>query len=147
MKNVEYKEPDKTGQEENTGLRYRKTGGSFTSEMVGSGTSEFIGKDTILDRRMELEMDSEDEENDAEDTSRLIPSSVPRVSIEPINNSTNNNNKISKLNVRPDSDDDENVWTISVQMFIPFLLAGFGMVAASLLLDVVQVHISIIIQS
>lgn len=34
---------------------------------------------------------------------------------------------------------DENVWSISVQMFIPFLLAGFGMVAASLLLDVVQV--------
>lgn len=32
----------------------------------------------------------------------------------------------------------ESIWVTSVQMFIPFLLAGFGMVAASLLLDVVQ---------
>lgn len=32
----------------------------------------------------------------------------------------------------------ESIWATSVQMFIPFLLAGFGMVAASLLLDVVQ---------
>ncbi|GLV43055.1 uncharacterized protein CBL_14267 [Carabus blaptoides fortunei] len=32
----------------------------------------------------------------------------------------------------------ENVWVTSIQLFIPFLLAGFGMVAASLLLDVVQ---------
>lgn len=32
----------------------------------------------------------------------------------------------------------ENLWLVAVQMFIPFLLAGFGMVAASLLLDVVQ---------
>lgn len=33
----------------------------------------------------------------------------------------------------------ESVWATTVQMFIPFLLAGFGMVAASLLLDLVQV--------
>lgn len=33
----------------------------------------------------------------------------------------------------------ETVWATSVQMFVPFLLAGFGMVAASLLLDLVQV--------
>lgn len=32
----------------------------------------------------------------------------------------------------------ESIWVTTVQMFIPFLLAGFGMVAASLLLDVVQ---------
>lgn len=32
----------------------------------------------------------------------------------------------------------ESIWATSVQMFIPFLLAGFGMVAASLLLDLVQ---------
>lgn len=32
----------------------------------------------------------------------------------------------------------ENSWVAGVQMFISFLLAGFGMVAASLLLDVVQ---------
>ncbi|XP_030748812.1 solute carrier family 41 member 1-like isoform X2 [Sitophilus oryzae] len=32
----------------------------------------------------------------------------------------------------------ESVWATAIQMFIPFLLAGFGMVAASLLLDKVQ---------
>ncbi|KAK9889165.1 hypothetical protein WA026_004446 [Henosepilachna vigintioctopunctata] len=32
----------------------------------------------------------------------------------------------------------ESLWATSVQMFIPFILAGFGMVAASLLLDKVQ---------
>ncbi|KAL1492899.1 hypothetical protein ABEB36_011070 [Hypothenemus hampei] len=32
----------------------------------------------------------------------------------------------------------ETIWTTAIQMFIPFLLAGFGMVAASLLLDKVQ---------
>ncbi|XP_022122376.2 solute carrier family 41 member 1 [Pieris rapae] len=34
--------------------------------------------------------------------------------------------------------DKENSWIAAVQMFVSFLLAGFGMVAASLLLDVVQ---------
>ncbi|XP_038222456.1 solute carrier family 41 member 1-like [Zerene cesonia] len=34
--------------------------------------------------------------------------------------------------------DKENSWIAAVQMFISFLLAGFGMVAASLLLDLVQ---------
>ncbi|XP_018335015.1 solute carrier family 41 member 1-like [Agrilus planipennis] len=38
---------------------------------------------------------------------------------------------------QPESDS-ETLWATSVQMFIPFLLSGFGMVAASLLLDVVQ---------
>ncbi|XP_060537230.1 solute carrier family 41 member 1-like [Cylas formicarius] len=33
---------------------------------------------------------------------------------------------------------DESVWATAIQMFIPFLLAGFGMVGASLLLDKVQ---------
>ncbi|KAJ8934862.1 hypothetical protein NQ314_013136 [Rhamnusium bicolor] len=32
----------------------------------------------------------------------------------------------------------ESLWATAIQMFIPFLLAGFGMVAASLLLDKVQ---------
>lgn len=39
----------------------------------------------------------------------------------------------------------ESIWSTSVQMFIPFLLAGFGMVAASLLLDIVQVNYFIIL--
>jgi hypothetical protein len=33
----------------------------------------------------------------------------------------------------------ESVWSISVQVFIPFLVAGLGMVGAGLVLDVVQV--------
>ncbi|XP_063219995.1 solute carrier family 41 member 2-like isoform X2 [Bacillus rossius redtenbacheri] len=32
----------------------------------------------------------------------------------------------------------ENVWTISVQVFVPFVVAGLGMVGAGLVLDVVQ---------
>ncbi|GLH08339.1 hypothetical protein R5R35_002556 [Gryllus longicercus] len=39
---------------------------------------------------------------------------------------------------RPPSDVTENVWSISVQVFIPFLVAGFGMVGAGLVLDTVQ---------
>ncbi|XP_056645080.1 solute carrier family 41 member 1-like isoform X1 [Diorhabda sublineata] len=35
-------------------------------------------------------------------------------------------------------DQKEPLWVTAIQMFIPFLLAGFGMVAASLLLDKVQ---------
>lgn len=37
-----------------------------------------------------------------------------------------------------DNENEETLWATLVQMFIPFLLAGFGMVAASLLLDLVQ---------
>ncbi|XP_050682289.1 solute carrier family 41 member 1-like [Leptidea sinapis] len=39
----------------------------------------------------------------------------------------------------------ENSWIAGVQMFVSFLLAGFGMVAASLLLDVVQ-HWDVFVQ-
>ncbi|KAJ9581595.1 hypothetical protein L9F63_023229, partial [Diploptera punctata] len=35
-------------------------------------------------------------------------------------------------------DDAENVWSISIQVFIPFLVAGLGMVGAGLVLDIVQ---------
>ena len=99
--------------------------------MVGSGSGEPLGHD-LADVRMELlEFDSEDE-SDELDTKCLISSSL-----------SNNNTSIPKdVSISKDTDgsaDDENVWSISIQMFIPFLLAGFGMVAASLLLDVVQV--------
>jgi len=41
-----------------------------------------------------------------------------------------------------DHDDlDENVWIVSLQVFIPFLVAGLGMVGAGLVLDVVQVRL------
>jgi len=36
-------------------------------------------------------------------------------------------------------EDTENVWSITIQVFIPFLVAGLGMVGAGLVLDVVQV--------
>lgn len=35
----------------------------------------------------------------------------------------------------------ESMWHIAIQVFIPFLIAGFGMMAAGLLLDKVQVTI------
>lgn len=46
---------------------------------------------------------------------------------------------IANSNKPPDpKNDKENSWTAGVQMFVSFLLAGYGMVAASLLLDKVQ---------
>ena len=109
----------------------RKESSKFRRKMVGSGSGEPLGHD-LADVRMELlEFDSEDE-SDELDTKCLISSSL-----------SNNNTSIPKdVSISKDTDgsaDDENVWSISIQMFIPFLLAGFGMVAASLLLDVVQV--------
>lgn len=35
----------------------------------------------------------------------------------------------------------ETYFSIAVQVFIPFLIAGFGMVGAGLVLDIVQVSI------
>ena len=35
-------------------------------------------------------------------------------------------------------EDTETFWSISIQIFIPFLIAGLGMVGAGLILDVVQ---------
>lgn len=125
----------------NTGeLRQRKFQGKEVSEpkrkMVGSGSGEPLGQD-LSDIRMELlELDSDDDEiYDYSDTKHLIPSPIPEVSIQKIDSFSKDLDILK--------DDDENVWSISIQMFIPFLLAGFGMVAASLLLDVVQVlHIN-----
>jgi solute carrier family 41 len=45
----------------------------------------------------------------------------------------------SKMMTRATHEETENVWSISVQVFIPFLVAGLGMVGAGLVLDVVQV--------
>jgi hypothetical protein len=42
-----------------------------------------------------------------------------------------------KMTVR--GEETENVWSISIQVFIPFLVAGLGMVGAGLVLDIVQV--------
>lgn len=40
---------------------------------------------------------------------------------------------------KPNVEEDESFWTITLQVFIPFLIAGMGMVGAGLVLDVVQV--------
>lgn len=101
-------------------------------KMVGLGSEELLGSD-IADIAMELEINSDDESEEEGDKERLIRSTIKNEAV---------NNHIKKLNtqkVQVETEDDDNVWSISIQMFIPFLLAGFGMVAASLLLDVVQV--------
>ncbi|KAH0545729.1 solute carrier family 41 member 1-like [Cotesia glomerata] len=119
-------------------LRYRKKTkdkNNPRAEMVGFGHGESLSK-ALADVTTELTVYSEDSDDDDQDTSRLISSSPlnlqPRVSFE---ESKKNGIKSKRTEIERES---ENVWTISVQMFIPFLLAGFGMVAASLLLDVVQ---------
>lgn len=102
-------------------------------KMVGLGSEELLGSD-IADIAMELEINSDDDSEEEGDKERLIRSTIKNETV---------NNHIKKLNtqkVQVQTEDDDNVWSISIQMFIPFLLAGFGMVAASLLLDVVQVR-------
>ncbi|XP_058791348.1 solute carrier family 41 member 1-like isoform X2 [Phymastichus coffea] len=132
MHNAEFKTKDK---EDNTRLRQRKFKREKFSKsernMVGSGSGEPLGQD-LADVRMELlelNTDDDDDMGDESDTKCLILSPKPGVSIK------RGDNFLNDLN---DEADDENVWSITIQMFIPFLLAGFGMVAASLLLDVVQ---------
>jgi len=113
--------------------RQLRKSSSPPNKMVGLGSDElFIS--TITDiNNMELEINSEDEsdENEKGDIQRLIPLDSESV----VFSSGKKDNQRNEI----ENADDETVWSISIQMFIPFLLAGFGMVAASLLLDVVQV--------
>ncbi|XP_048511490.1 solute carrier family 41 member 1-like [Athalia rosae] len=113
-------------------LRYRKKNEKLhIARMVGSGGEESVNlnmTDALGDLHSESEADS------GEDDTRQLIAQIPPTSVKGINN---NNRKTLNQNQSIESDD-ENVWSISIQMFIPFLLAGFGMVAASLLLDVVQ---------
>lgn len=51
----------------------------------------------------------------------------------------------TKMLASPDAHQSETYLSIAIQVFIPFLIAGFGMVGAGLVLDVVQV--SLVIQS
>lgn len=115
-------------------LRHRKLKKSSSSlnKMVGLGSDELFVSN-IADINMELEISSEDESDDNErgDIQRLIPSVNSEI--------TYSSGKKDSQKSEAKNADDESVWSISIQMFIPFLLAGFGMVAASLLLDVVQV--------
>ncbi|XP_011142779.1 solute carrier family 41 member 1 [Harpegnathos saltator] len=114
-------------------VRHRKSGKSSPpSKMVGLGSEELFVSN-IADTPMELEISSEDEGEGRGDMQRLIPSSVGTICVDP-----SNKNDDLRESEPENTVDDESVWSISIQMFIPFLLAGFGMVAASLLLDVVQ---------
>lgn len=103
---------------------------NFTfQKMVGLGSEELLGSD-VADITMELEMNSDDESEEG-DKQRLIQSPVKKEIVK-------NHRKVLPVPDVEATTEDENVWSISIQMFIPFLLAGFGMVTASLLLDVVQ---------
>jgi len=44
-----------------------------------------------------------------------------------------------KVTPRALHEETETVWSVTIQVFIPFLVAGLGMVGAGLVLDVVQV--------
>lgn len=124
----------KTQDPKHSRVRHRKSGKSPPpSKMVGLGSEELLVSN-IADSPMELEISSEDEGEGGGDMQRLIPLPVSTVCIDPRNKKDDLGRNESENAV-----DDESVWSISIQMFIPFLLAGFGMVAASLLLDVVQV--------
>lgn len=119
-------------------VRQRKVENKFpTGEMVKLGSDESLGS-SIADTIIESEMKSDEEtESDEEHARRLIPSPVIcQSSINAANKSITRNDQYKQIQ-------DENVWSISIQLFIPFLLAGFGMVAASLLLDLVQVRANI----
>lgn len=115
-------------------VRHRKPEKSSPPDkMVGLGSEELFVSN-IADTPMELEISSEDEGEGGGDMQRLIPSPVSIAFVDP------GSRKDDLRRSEPENVvDDESVWSISIQMFIPFLLAGFGMVAASLLLDVVQV--------
>lgn len=114
--------------------RQLKKSSSPLNKMVGLGSDELFISNIADVNNMELEINSEDESDENEsDIRRLIPSSVNSESVV-FSSGKRDNQKNETGNA-----DDENVWSISIQMFIPFLLAGFGMVAASLLLDLVQV--------
>lgn len=116
-------------------LRKLRKSSAPLNKMVGLGSDELFISNIADINNMELEISSEDESDDSEngDIQRLIPSAVNSDSI--IYSSGKRDSQRGEVT----NADDESVWSISIQMFIPFLLAGFGMVAASLLLDVVQV--------
>ncbi|XP_012528561.2 solute carrier family 41 member 1 [Monomorium pharaonis] len=107
---------------------------SAPNKMVGLGSDELFISNIAGINSMELEINSsedESDENERDDIRRLIPSVNSESVVFSSGKRDNQRNEAENA-------DDESVWSISVQMFIPFLLAGFGMVAASLLLDVVQ---------
>nr|XP_033341791.1 solute carrier family 41 member 1-like isoform X1 [Megalopta genalis]XP_033341792.1 solute carrier family 41 member 1-like isoform X1 [Megalopta genalis] len=101
-------------------------------EMVKLNSEEILVS-AIVDGTMETEVESdEDGGSSEEDRRRLMPSRTVHQCV------TSDRVKSAGRNDETRDVEDETVWSISIQMFIPFLLAGFGMVVASLLLDIVQ---------
>lgn len=125
---------DRYGHSELRRRQLEKNISSLNKKMVGLGSDELFISNITDVNNMELEINSEDDsdENERSDIQRLIsPMKSESVVFSSGKRDTQRN--------EAENADDESVWSISIQMFIPFLLAGFGMVAASLLLDVVQV--------
>ncbi|XP_012136381.1 solute carrier family 41 member 1-like [Megachile rotundata] len=140
-------------------LRHRKFHSAdklYSNEMVGLDSQELL-RTNISNATMELEMKSDDEtESDGEPhTRRLIPSPIDHRCVNDDDDGNDddddddndndddghhNNDKQSIViqTCQSNRTEEDNLWSTSMQMFVPFLLAGFGMVAASLLLDVVQ---------
>lgn len=56
--------------------------------------------------------------------------------------SLDQHDEISFQDAKPKMEEEESFWSIMVQVFIPFLIAGMGMVAAGVTLDLVQVGIN-----
>lgn len=108
----------------------RRQSSKSGKKMVGSDSGEFLNEGISQMGLESLDIEEEDDFGPDHDSKRLIPSPVPKVVVQKLIIDDNNYNE---------SELDETVWSISIQMFIPFLLAGFGMVLASLLLDLVQV--------
>lgn len=116
-------------------IRHRKTEKKFYGSKMVELNSDKSLETTITDASMESEVESDEEtESDGEHMRRLIPSPIVRQCV-----SNDSKKSLTQMN-QTKQIDDESVWSISIQMFVPFLLAGFGMVAASLLLDIVQVR-------
>lgn len=65
----------------------------------------------------------------------------------PPDNSDNDNGRLPDVVVEAEMCDDERIeetyFSIAIQVFIPFLVAGFGMVFAGLVLDKIQVLLKI----
>ncbi|XP_014222994.1 solute carrier family 41 member 1-like [Trichogramma pretiosum] len=129
MHNAEFKTKQNTTTRELRQRKSYKKSSKSRKKMVGSGNEELLDHD-LADVKMELLGNESDEDlSDDCDTKQLIAPSHSDLS----NKKPDKSTKVSE-----EASDEENVVSTFLQILIPFALAGFGMVAASLLLDVVQ---------
>jgi len=92
------------------------------NKMVGLGSDELFISNIADVNNMELEINSEDEsdENERDDIRRLIPSPVNSESV------VFSSGKRDDQRNEAENADDESVWSISIQMFIPFLASAWS---------------------